>query len=125
MRALGTGGKHVHGIQRDRSVSIGIQRPAVGEPVIGYALEIDGLPLLLVHSAFAEAMLAVVCFWKVVAHPDFLFYKIILCFVMQNKIQMEIKTTKVHLQRCCCSIPQNKLQSFLGGILMAPSIAHV
>lgn len=50
------GGKHVHGIQRDRSVSSGIQRPAVGEPIIGYALEIDGLPLLLVHSAFAEAI---------------------------------------------------------------------
>lgn len=46
MRALGTRGKRVHSIQRDQSVSGGIQRPVVGESLIGYALEIDGVPLL-------------------------------------------------------------------------------
>lgn len=32
-------------IQRDQSVSSGIQRPAVGEALIGYALQVDGVPL--------------------------------------------------------------------------------
>ncbi len=36
----------MHSIQRDQSVSGGIQRPVVGESLIGYALEIDGVPLL-------------------------------------------------------------------------------
>lgn len=46
MRALGTRGKRVHSIQRDQSVSSGIQRPVVREPLIGYALQIDGVPVL-------------------------------------------------------------------------------
>lgn len=33
-------------IQRDQSVSSGIQRPVVREPLIGYALQIDGVPVL-------------------------------------------------------------------------------
>lgn len=44
MRAVGTRGERVQRIQRDQSVSGGIQRPVVGEPFIGYALEIDGVP---------------------------------------------------------------------------------
>lgn len=45
MRTLGTRGKRVRGIQRDQSVSSGIQRPAAAEPIIGSALAIDGVPL--------------------------------------------------------------------------------
>lgn len=65
MRALGTRGKRVRSIQRDQSVSSGIQRSVVGEPLIGYALEIDGVPLLThglnTHSALANTVKALVC----------------------------------------------------------------
>lgn len=51
-------------IQRDQSVSSGIQRSAVGEPLIGYALEIDGVPLLThglnTHSALASTVKALI-----------------------------------------------------------------
>lgn len=38
--------KHVHSIQRDQSVSSGTQRAVVGKPLIGYALETDGVPVV-------------------------------------------------------------------------------
>lgn len=46
MRASGTRAERVLRIQRDQSVSSATQRPVVREALIGYALEIDGVPLL-------------------------------------------------------------------------------
>lgn len=57
MRASGTRDERVRRIQRDQSVSSATQRPVVREPLIGYALEIDGVAPLAERLTTAAGIL--------------------------------------------------------------------
>lgn len=62
---LGDGAECVLRIQRDQSVSSATQRPVVRKPLIGYALEIDGVPPLTdglnTHGVLTNAALMRLC----------------------------------------------------------------